>query len=293
MPTPRAVPTTLLAVIVLFAGCVGGERPRDGSDSTPGGRADSSVDGEAGGADNATEANSTAQSDSPILPWNMTAEDCTLLVASIPIPTDEAAKHVPEGFETAPFAGAAPDTAGAALVVTKCARAATPDATFKDHQEALIYVYVNPPSSYRVEGIDNYRVLVRHGASSLELGKLFAAQNVTTDRVSTTAVVQATGDNVETMDATATFSNLSFSFRGPVAFVGPGAGGLFRIFTVAGRTVSGAFDLELAPFEVYTAASNYDVSSGMLFGTQRGAAQLLHYDMGDGWAYRITVASLK
>jgi hypothetical protein len=293
MEKGKALLLTLIILLAPFAGCLGEPESPRGTGTPPGAGAtgDTSTDpGTTSGEDEMEDGNA---SDAPTLPWNVTAEGCVLLVAAVAFQADRVAAYLPTGFEPVPFAGGAPGTAQGALVVTRCSRALTPEGEIKNHQESLVYVYANPPDAYRVPEISNYRVFLRHGVASPDLVKAYAARNFSVEKVTTTAQASLTAPGVESIDARAAFSDLTFSFRGPVANSTGGGEVSFRLFTVSKRGVTGALDLTLAPFIGLSAFANYQVESGSILGESGGAAQLVHYDMGPGRCYSVTPAVLK
>lgn len=282
-----------IMLLAPFAGCLGEpESPR--GDGTPGGdgtAGDTSTDpGTPTAGDEMEDGNASL---APAVVWNMTGEGCTLLVAAVAFQAERVAAFLPPGFEPVPFAGGAPGTAQGALVVTRCSRALTPDGEIKNHQESLVYVYADPPDSYRVPEINNYRVFLRHGVASADLVKAYAARNLSVDKVTTTSQASVTAPGVESIDARAAFGDLTFSFRGPVANSTGGEEVSYRLFTVSKRAVTGALDLTLAPFIGLSAFANYQVESGSILGESGGAAQLVHYDMGPGRCYSLRPAEIK
>lgn len=277
----------LVLLTPALAGCLGGGSSTDGADDPVEG-----AQASAGLSEDA--ADSVTANDTLVLPpWNVTAEACTLLVASVPVTADEARAVLPDGFEPIPYQGV-PNTAGAALVVAQCGRALDAHGVeFPNHREVFVYLYVTPPSEYAVEGIELYRFLILHGASNADVQASYAAANHTAATGTATAsAAKVGGEDIESVEASAAVDDSTFSFRGLIGrlqvVIEPRT--TYRLFTAADGVVTGALDLDLRESQT-RAFATATVGAGPLLGAA-GPALIVHYDAGAGAAYTVTPVSL-
>jgi hypothetical protein len=128
---PRAV---LLAAVLVFsvAGCLTVEPTADPTPSTP-------------------QTNRAA-----LIPWGL--EDCTFIVANLPVDTARLQARMPAGWSPRPYSTLEGIEIGSRLGVESfaCKQGTGLNGKINDLAYASIFASVNPPAEYRIQGVDAF-----------------------------------------------------------------------------------------------------------------------------------------
>jgi hypothetical protein len=270
----RAVAGFVLLVLFL-AGCSGGGPGGPGSSTSlpP--------------ATTVAPSNTTGPAPAPAPPAALSASNCQIHPANIPVDPAVVQPYLPEGFVPAPLAGFA--DAVMVLAFSDCAQVVSGGGAPFSAKQFVAYIPVNEPGGYHLQNATGYRAVLSQVTDSPELAEVFAAWNVSILTGSVTAAASGT-DQAQTL-ADGVGGPYTVSATAALASIPPGPAALLRFLYIQNRTVQGVADMALASPPVFLIGPvSYQLGAGTPFPAGSGGGYTANYLFRGVPAYTLTPA---
>lgn len=269
--------TCAVALVLLLAGCSGGGGDDGGDPATP------SVTMASTAVHPALNASMPVEALGPF-----TAHDCQMHAHNVPGQPAESTALLPPGFTATTYQNAPGPTVNLVLFVSHCASAAG-SVNLTEFQETLVYLGVDPPDEYEVQGYA-YRLVVAAGTDSPGLAALYAKWNITLEDATIATAPAPTAPAYVVDDSVS--GPFQLTAHAQLAQQGPAAAGNLRYFYAVDGVLQGVVDRTLSATNMnYVGPVTYTLAGAPL-GNGNGGGYAAHYDWAGIDAYVATPVNL-